>query len=178
MTRFDLTKLGQDYQVQVARMRFFAGVFLVIALAVAAYLAVRFELYDAWTRFNLEGLVGLLIIAGGIGTVTWILSPGALAVEVDALSVRFEYPGGRTRALAWNDRRFRLVIDHTTGTRDSLSHGKAAQLAMDRRAFQDFLTPAAFRAILTEADRQGLNVTERLSPRAGWRRSTIASTRS
>ncbi len=177
MTKFDLTKLGEDYQVQVARMRFFAGVFLVIALAFVFYLTLRFGLSDSWTRLNVESLAGVAIIAAGVGVVTWILSPGAIAVEVDEASVRFEYPGGRMRALAWTDRGFRLVIDHTTGTNDTISHGKAVQLAMDRRAFQDFLSAAAFRAILHEADRQGLNVTERASPRTGWTRSTITGTR-
>jgi hypothetical protein len=173
MTRFDLTSQGQEYLAQIARMRFAAGIFFVIALALAVYLGLQSGLADSWTRFNLESFGGITIIAGGVGVVTWILSPGAESVEIDESKIVFEYPGGRVKSLSWSDPLFHLVIDHTSGTNDSISHGKATRMAMDRRAFQDFLTAPAFGAILSGADRQGLNVTERASPRSGWRRSTI-----
>lgn len=174
MTRFDLTKVGQGYGAQVARLRWFVAAFLVVALVATAYLAVRYELAASWTLVEVETVAGLGLIAGAVGFVTWTLSPGALSVEVDEAKVRFEYPGGRLKSLAWEDRHFRLVVDHTTGASDSISLGKPVQLAADRRVFQDFLSPAAFQAILREADRHGLNVTERSSPRWGWRRSTIS----
>lgn len=115
MTKFDLTKLGQEYVRQVARMRLFVAAFFTIVLTATAYFGIRFGLAGAWTRGNIEASVGLAVITGGLGVVTWLLSPSALSVEVETASLRFEYPGGRVKALDWEDRHFRLVIDHTTG---------------------------------------------------------------
>ncbi|MGA9839937.1 MAG: hypothetical protein WBF81_01825 [Thermoplasmata archaeon] len=177
MTRFDLTAEGKDHRRQVRRVRRSTLAFTVVLVVATVSLSLRWELLGSWTPPDREGLAGLAIVAAALGSVSWILGPSAVAVEVDSEGVRFQYPGDRVRSLAWKDPHFRLVIDHTTGSVDTISVGRPMQVAAGRRAFQDFLTPAAYREIREGADRNGLVVSDRRSPRRGWTRSTIARSR-
>jgi hypothetical protein len=176
MTRFDVQGEGLRYRIFVRRSRLLVASLVGFLAALTVFLGVRFSLNASWGGAQITSVVilGIIIATGAI--FVWLLGPSASFVELDQRQIRFGYSDGRIRSETWDDPRFRLVIDVTTGANDAASGGKPASAVFGRRGFQDFLTPEAYQAILETARQLGLTSTQRPSPRPGWTRLTITRT--
>jgi hypothetical protein len=174
MTQFDLRSEGRRYRNFIRRSRWLSAGCFGFAAVGAAYFGLLLALAGLTGASLTIGFGFALFMAVGFGWISWLFDPGADSVDVSESGITFSYSGGRSKNMEWTEPKFRLIIDQTLGHADPISNGEPLQAAADRRVFQNFLTIAAFQAIIEQARHHGLAITKGPSPRRGWIRFTIA----
>jgi hypothetical protein len=123
---------------------------------------------NGWTAIEAV-TVGIEVVASILWVCIFIMTgPGANCLEIRADGIELGFARGRTWRRAWDDRRFALNVFQTQNPPDDASKVQWIEFGSGLWPVTNFLTPAAFDALLRGAEEHGMGVGARPAARRDW----------
>jgi hypothetical protein len=169
LTRFDLSEV-RDLPVAKRTQRFHWLLRAVLGSGVVAmglWVAIL-VVKNGWTAIEAV-TVGIEVVASILWVCIFIMTgPGANCLEIRADGIELGFARGRTWRRAWDDRRFALNVFQTQNPPDDASKVQWIEFGSGLWPVTNFLTPAAFDALLRGAEEHGMGVGARPAARRDW----------